>query len=305
MRSIVWISIVVSLIGCHKHEERSGSSSTDQLRAQFSVKMDELRRTSDEAFGWPSVSDCDGLMWAGLALAAGSQVNLAAAELAPGEMHRRPAPCWTKEGGDVGSKSTISQDMLIGYLWGLWRSHDLSALQRLAAYGEAHEVRLGKALVGWVMGQPYPLEAARVFSRLNVVGAVGRMLYGLSGGTDDRTYRKEPTVFGPVAADFEQHLQVLSILLEGELTGEEAKAGLLAINDSMLSRLNDLAASNFDDALFQTALGIYTGDYARAIELLTADTYVLPTYVRGADAYGLVHWLFAAHLVLKHHPDNH
>ncbi len=68
----------------------------------------------------------------------------------------------------------------------------------------------------------------------------------------------------------------------------------------MLSRLREDVAASPDDALFQTALSIYTGDYTKPHALLTSPDYTYPSYVRGDDHYQLVHWLFAAHLVLKY-----
>lgn len=281
-----------------RHGEVDGKGPLEELAAAHAGWLRELAAASDPATGWPSTEDCDATLWAGLAAAAGGPVHLEAAEHEPGVIHRRPArPCWTVADGDVGSRSTVSRDMLTGYLWGVWRAGALPAAVRLADYGQAH---------AWVMGlpesRPFEVELGQ-----NLRGLLCRMIERLSHGGDARACRLEAAVYLPVGKDFEHHLQVLGIALGGEVdVGVPAASPglrLLDVNGQMLARLKEAASDDPDDALFQAALGVYTGDYDRALALLGDPAYVCPSYVRGAPTYCLVHKAFAAALVLRHHPE--
>lgn len=223
--------------------------------------------------GWPSLDDCDGLLWAGLSLAAGGDADLSEAEKAPGELHRRPGTeCYPGE-----SASTISGDMIIGYLWGMWCTKNLPALQRLADYGLAHN---------WVMGEG---PASRTVMRYNDYVLLAKMIYILSNGADVRRFYQLEPVYFDVTADYEEHLQVLSILLYTEVYGK--------IDTASFNRLTQLCTDNPNDALFQAACGLFSGVQTKAISLLTAPEVSYPTYVRGAETYKDVYWRFAARIV--------
>lgn len=291
--------VIICLIGCGKSErtqETSGNvGPADKVAVLHDSMLAKIAVEADPATGWPSATDCDALLWSGLAVASGVQgIKLEQAEYLPGEIHRRPMPsCWNEVEGDVGSKSTISQDMLTGYLWGLWRTGDLAAVQRLAAYGEAH-----KAALGWVMGKPYPERVGEVVMRGNLIGLVGRMLFELSGGYDDRSYRHDTTLYLPVEADYQKHIMVLGILLQGET--RRPVVPLVDIDGQELERLRELSSAYPKDALFQAAMAIYSGDWTKTEELLLDEGYECPSYARGAEIYCEVHIAFAASLLLKY-----
>lgn len=294
MRSkILIIAILAVLIACgilQKHSETDASSTpaTIALEVRFQTKLAELNAKADQETGWPSKDDCDGTLWAGLAAAVGAGVQLQLAEHAPGVIHRRPfTPCWTPEAGDQGSASTVSRDMVTGYLWGIWARRDLGAAQRLADYGQAN---------AWIMGEPAS-DLSRVGMGTNLTGLLCRMVDKLSNGVDSRGCKHIPEAYFPVSADYEEHIQVLAILLQGEANGGLA---LMDIDGMMLDRLNEAVAANPKDALYQAALGVYSGNYIASTNLLNSDSYEYPSYVRGSENYQLVHWLFAASIVLKH-----
>jgi hypothetical protein len=259
------------------------------LRATFAARVQV-----DWEDGWPSKVDCDGTLWAGLACAAGVPVAIQLAEYEPGQVHRRPAPsCW--DGGDRGARATTSQDMLTGYMLCAWRRRDLAALQRLADYGERHD---------WVMGAPASA-TERVVLRRNLRGLLGRMILVLSGGKDRRGYRALAPIYLPVVEDYERHIQVLGIQMQGEVDAETPLAELrdTGIEEHMYQRLKTMAEEAPADALFQGAYHEYSdGDMAAPTALLLDDATPTPTYVRGADTYKLVHWLHAASRVLRRTP---
>jgi hypothetical protein len=293
---IVSLFLICALSACgffknHKEKEASTPTSAEKLRDLFEEKKLVYASLADAATLWPALDDCDGLLWAGLVCAAGIRADVGLAEYEPGVIHRRPyRACWTRADGDLGSKSTVSNDMLLGYLWCGWRSKDLAAMQRLGSYGEKHN---------FIMGEPFPEQAARVVLKPNGQSLLGRIIYDLSDHTDQRSYRDIPLVYLPVAEDFERHLQVLGILLGGELSQLGGETGIVDINGESLARLEENVAGYPGDALFQAALGVYTGDFSAAMSLLEDENYVYPSYVRGAENYKLAHWLFTANLVLE------
>ncbi len=293
--------------------EPSENPRVQELRDADELKRQELAPLLD-ADGYPlGRNDCDLTLWVGEARYAGVPVNLDLVELAPGVIHRRPSPCWTPALGDVGAASTVSNDMLAGYLLGRWQERNLGAFQRLAAQGEANRVYL--PIPGWKLGEPYPEMATRVVMRPNGIGLVGRSLYALSAGADDRSYRKWQPLYGP-GKDFERHVQAVGILTDGlvmeflRLGGLDATADQpqpaptemkLDLTMNELDALNHFVETEPENFFYQAILFRYTGDPATAISLLLDDATPVPSYVRGAHqrAYELIHWLCAAQVVLE------
>ena len=304
-----FLLLLAALLGaCAKDrpvQEATGNvAPATSLREKRAKKFFELQGAVDPDNGWPAPHDCDGMLWAGLTLCTGIPVKLTIAEDKPGHFQRNgndPA-CWSEEHGDKGARATWSPDMETGLLWGAWCSQDYGLLQRHAAYGEAHEERLAGILAGWIMGEPYPAEASRVVIRQNQYGLVGRMLYILTNGQDDRSYRHEGTVYFQAPQDYERHIQTLGILLQGQANDGYRQYGVVSIAEHELDVLKANAQDHPQDALFQAALAVYTGDFRQAHDLLLSETYQYPSYVRGEpqQVLELVHWIFAADLVLKY-----
>lgn len=282
--------------GKNKSQDPGADERLEVLSEKFVGKKEAVSKLLDPETGWPSKTDCDATLWAGKAKAVGLPTKLELAEYEPGQIHRRPPPsCWNKTDGDVGSKSTVSNDMILGYMWGLWNHKDLEAFKRLAKYGEDHN---------WMMGEPAAM-ASRVLLKPNQQGLLGRIIYDLSNGTDNRSYRRLLEYYPEVKEDYEMHLQALGILLQGEVNmdvaNEPSGASLVDINDQMLQRLRDLVDADPKNPLFHAALGVYTGDFEQAITLLLDDTTPVPSYVRGDNHAALsgVEWLFAADVILR------
>jgi hypothetical protein len=281
MRSIAIICAIL-VAACSKHSPKAATPSdlVDTLRGNYDGWLKELAAAKDPNTGWLSLDDCDGALWMGEAVAAGHPGQLVLAEWAPGEIHRRPkasGECYPKE-----SASTVSNDMLTGYMLGMWATKDLDALTHLEAYGEDH---------GWRMGQPDTLTETLLSPE--GVGLLARAAEQLGGSK--KAYDAVPEACLPVQADYEYHIQELAIKLDGAITG--------SVSSLCLNALKTNAATFPNDALMQAVYGIYTGDESKAIALLTDPNYVAPTYVRPVPEYFTIHRLFAAKTVLERYPN--
>ncbi len=315
----VAIVMAYGLVGCSYFDadvpEHSSPSSTEtqQLAVRADNVQAEIEAEADQATGWPSASDCDGTLWAGLACAAGVRnVNIDLAELSSGVIGRRPGPhgdCRSDEQIATRSGSSVSNDMFQGFSWCVWRTKRLDLAQRFATACESRRLLQG-ALPACVIGEPYPESLDRVVLRPNGLSIVGKILYALTDHSDDRDYRTIPSVYSASGADFERHLAALGIALNGELTQGELPLAAPELGVgvfTMFDVLRRLADADANDWTAQAVLGVYTGDYAPSLKLLLAEPMVCPTYARGttdADTaiYCKVSWLFAARLVLAHHP---
>lgn len=298
MVKITWLLVALAASSaCHRKTHDEVEPVADDRLTALEDKFEALKADTalalDAATGWPAPLDCDGLLWAGKAAAVGLPVQVDLAEYSPGELHRRPPPsCWNETDGDVGSKSTISNDMILGWLWAKWSVKDLEALKRLAKYGEVHN---------WVMGSPTSM-ISRVYLKPNQQGLLGRMIYVLSDKADSRTYRHLFESYAEVGQDYERHLQALGIVLQGAVEMDKLEVQLLDITDQMLTRLNELVVAEPQNPLFHAALGIYTGNFDQAFSLLI-DGAPTPTYVRGhsVEVLAKVERLFAMMLVIQAH----
>lgn len=227
--------------------------------------------------GWPSDEDCDGALWAGIALAAGADwVNVSSAVGPDGRPTRRPhSDCGPRElGYNSGSSTTISNDMITGILLGLNHTRDSSTAKRLWDYGYSHS---------WIMGEPN-WYASRVLLRPNGITMLARVLYKVSNGQYDYAARWSAVVYGPVVEDYEGHLLLLGRYLQSKVGGPQY--GMEAAEQLM-------GYYKKSDALAQAV----AGNYSSAAKLLLGN-YQSPSYVRGHDSYHLVHWLLAARIAL-------
>ncbi len=275
--------IALAFVACSPSNHPSDPKPDDlvaKMRTKQAATTVELAGATDPVTGWALARDCDQTLWAGEIRAAGAAIDLNLAEYAAGEIHRRPAALG--ECYPASSATSVSNDMILGYMVGRFAAHDLAALNRLAAYGEAHQ---------WTMG--VPSSEQRVHLSPTGAGLLGRAIEAMGGGK--KPYGIVPDTCLWVAEDYEEHIQVLGIYFDGEVSG--------GVTDICLLRLKDLARERPADALFQAVAGIYTGDEGAALALLTADTYQCPSYVRGADSYCAVHRAFAGKIALTRFGD--
>ena len=244
------------------------------LQEMYDRKLQELREaTSSHAGGWPSDEDCDAALWAGVARAAGADwIDMTAAIQANGRPTRKPyIDCETP----LQSRTTTSNDMMTGIMLGNFVAGNKDALKSLWDYGYAHS---------WIMGYP-EWYVARVLLRPNGISLLARSLYILSDGDLDYAMRLSPVVYGPVSADFEYHLALLSRYLQKLTDGPQYGTEVV---EGIISQVQPL------DALAHAVVG----NKEAAAGLLLSD-YESPTYVRGHPNYHLCHWLLAAYITLS------
>lgn len=290
MHNIVFLLALLACGPLHKTKDPEPNPSVETLRAIYLENKAEAGKVFENGL-WPSRTDCDATLWAGVACLGGLNVSIDEAEYGPGEIHRRPErACWTPKEGDVGSRSSVSNDMLLGYISCSFKRADLPALVRLAEYGEAND---------WIMGEPYPQMAARVLMKPNLRGFLGRALDKLSGGDIKKSYRQWPALYEEIfpKKDYEVHLQIQGLLLHSNINISDYS--LLDLEDHNFKRLKDIVKKYPKDALAQAVYGRYTGDFDKAIILLLDPAFTCPSYVRGDKDYCAAYWLQAAKTVLE------
>ena len=288
---IITIFLICLFLGCGSNSKKVDPADLDEgLDLIAKKKVALLKERLDPVSGWVSHRDCDSLLWNGKLLAVEAFFDIVKIDVAEyasnGRYNRREfPPCYdtTKDHPDQGSASTISNDMLLGLMIGLYTTKNLEALKRLAEYGEKHN---------WVMGDPFPKRADRVVLRPNGIGLLGRMLFALSNGDISKTYRHWPSLYNVPEKSYQRHLTALGIYIQGEvstylkedpvvkdwesvkLTENDSFSGISNKNLNILKGLTDKEPNN---ALFWVIRCLYDGNIDPGVSLLKRQYWV--TYI--------------------------
>lgn len=302
-KKLIIAAILPLLFYCGKKdvEQKPAKGEIETLRDKYNFKVSEAKEKFDKESGWPDAWSCDGTLWAGLARGVGIDiVKIGLAEYQPGQIHRRPTPdCWTN-GIDLGSKSTISRDMLLGYIFGSWKSGDWPRLQRLASYGGSHD---------WIMGEPWPAAAGEVLMTGNLIGLLGRILCGETDYCPD--YAKIPAIHSKSDKDYVQHLTVLYILLDGDVDSrardQHISRGtqLTNITQGAKDLLEWHKNQKPDDVLFNGAWHLYEdGDFSETVSMLLDPEMKYPEWTENKENFNITYWLLSTKLVLDEFPSD-
>jgi len=229
--------MLLLLSGCASRGESSDSPSVphryqlpqDLLEKQAVYRA--LAPSRQNANGFIETDRCDALMMTALLDVGGGPVaNIHAAEEEPGKWLRRDidsGKCYPNNG----AKSSISRDMLLGVMWYAWARRDINILQDMYSYGERNN---------WVMGEG---DIARTGMR-TLRGTLAAVIHALGGpyrpGDELLT---DPQLI--VKDGYEAHLQVLVLLLRGEIYGR--------LSDHSRHVLRGLADSNPNSPIMQAA----------------------------------------------------
>lgn len=213
------------------------------LRAEYK----SLVPTVQDTWGFVDSDKCDSLLYTALLGSVGVDVpDISAAEDPdhPGKWVRRPqfrpgapAPCFIPPDIDNGSKSSISRDMLLGVLWYAWRHQDRAMLERLYNYGNANN---------WTMGEGEITRTGLRTLRGTLVAEIAA-LGGERHPFDELI--NDPELFAD--SSYAAHLQVLHILLSGEIYGR--------LSDHSVQILATLADQNPDVPIMQAAASRWVG----------------------------------------------
>lgn len=259
------LSFVVFVFSCGQKQKTDKIEEVKRAYASNLVDFDYP--------GWPSTEDNDGSLWAGLAARAGLNVYLRAAVQPTGRVTRLP---YKDSQVPSESASSVSNDMILGVISGLYYQRNLESLRAIFEYGKINS---------WVMGYPAYV-VSRVVLKPNNIALLARTIKQLGG--PDHQERLIPLVYVPLQdMDYPTHLQLVSVQLAKDLGVD---------NIFTEAVVQETCSYNEHDAFAMAVCG----QYDKAAELLLGD-YQYPAYVRGHPNYQRVHWLLAAKIVLEAH----
>jgi len=250
MYKLLTLTLLLTLVSCRTYKPHNSTLPSDTY-----TRYVALLPTVQDSNGFVDTGHCDSILHTALiSVIPGTNINLSAAEIGPGQWLRRPAnypECF--ESGE--SRSTISRDMILGVIWSAVANKDLEMLERLWEYGSSH---------AWIMGTPF----YHTILNPNMVSLLSRAIEKLGG--EKYIERKIPLTFGDCDG-YVCHLTALQIALYGYIEGDLSSGQI-----NILKKLVDKAPAN---VLFQALYHKYTnGDYSAVKRLMAKyPTNRLPT----------------------------
>ena len=251
------LAFTISLSACGKIVEPAKTPQADMLellRNRYAENLSKLQ-------GWPSRTDCDATLWAGIAKKGGVTLDITESKETTGQWYRRP----TKDCFDTASsRSDFSNDMAVGVIL----SASDADIKHWFSWVKDKNYKMGRGEIGATLMKP------------NVLGVLGRRL------------GKNLAPRLPYAAndkDYVRHIQSLMIYIDGLSTGY-----LKSEEIQLLAKYND-----GKDYLIAAIIAKYHGNHDSVIKLLLKEGKP-PSYVRGdqPERYRLAHWLLSASIVL-------
>ena len=269
--------LFILLSSCHKKDKLPQPVSVPRLQELIDKKTTYCRLALKNAKALQyNIHGCDSLLHASLLGVACGKVPIEKFEVSPGKWNRKTThDCYPQ-----GSKSTISNDMLLGLIHYLWSTKDVVNVQELIAYGETH---------GWVMGDADPKDRdgqSRILLSPNLIAK----LYDIEKRLTDSSRADAKHVEYPVAyinKGFASHLDVVNILLTARIYG--------GISSQARQILEGQAKRQPDNALYQFAYHLFKSDYdvTSSVELLLNEkhfpTNSLPTSSNHCTNYLFMH----------------
>lgn len=241
MYKLLTLTFLLTLVNCRTHKPHN-----KPLEQSIEQRYLDLLPTVQDQNGFVDTDHCDSLLHTGLiSVIPGTNIDLTAAEIAPGKWLRRPIdyPECFKAGK---SRSTISRDMLLGVIWSAVANKDLDMLERMWEYGAARS---------WIMGMPF----YHTILNPNMLSLLARAIKKLGGPS--YIEGKIPLTFGSCDG-YVCHLTALQIALLGNIQGDLSSGQI-----DILKELVDKAPANI---LFQALYHKYTdGDYSAVKALIS------------------------------------
>jgi hypothetical protein len=249
-------------VSCKKSERKDQVSISDDLREKVKAKRNLYLSLQHEALNEHGYAHkkCDSIGFTALCKASQGckDANLYASE-DNGRWYRSPEKdCFDK--GE--SKSDISKDMALMLFIAFYETKDLDALHRFRSYAEANN---------YIMGRPSDNAEgiSRVLMTPGLILTMQRLDKKLSGlevpADPDDSDRALPVI----NKGFQAHLDILSIWLNGELTGKVSSSDQFVLRSQVERQPRN--------ALFQAVYHLYEdGDQTKAFEIL-ADENLFPS----------------------------
>lgn len=237
----------MSSCGTHKPHSNNNIQRDSELRHKIDVYK-ELILNHQDSKGFIMTEECDSVLFSSL-ISEIIPVEIEVAKDQDNSWHRRPVyyeNCYPDY-----SESEISRDMFIGIFRYIWKNKRLDLAEEIFQYGLDNNWIMGKGLI------------SRTYLTPNMRTLLSEIIYRL-GGEDHYIYRSLPILYSKTDG-FKAHLQVLNILLEGELKKELSK--------SRIELLKQYAEDNPRNALMTYTYHKYTdGDMSSVIDVLMDET---------------------------------
>lgn len=251
---IACVFLLLFSVGCGwiqslKKEKKERPDTKEDARIVDVLSKFQLYNSKIESHrdidGFILTDACDSLLFSSLLVAVGKNVNLRAA-IKDGVAFRRPltyVPCYPGF-----SRSSMSRDMLIGLLWGIWATKDKALLSEFMNKTLDNHGKLGEGAAETLLVTP--------------------ALWATMGDMDERLNGKKhpilqsyPQSWSVPVRGFEAHLRMLHIQLRYEVTGK--------VGNSERAALAAIASAEPNNALAQALIAQHsTGDFGPAIDAL-------------------------------------
>lgn len=247
--------IITSALGCRREHKASPEANPDsRLEAKRQLYCDlSAGLVAERNY---VVGKCDGLLFASLRGIACGDGGISEFQNSNGQWFRnREHDCFvpTNVPPNQGADSTISRDMILGAMSHMWFEKNAAQIDSTIAYGKAND---------WVMGQAK--DDATLISKCllspNLISVLFDIQSKIAGAASlVRTDESDDAL--PINTGFRAHLDVVGILLKGDLYG--------AITDGELGTLKAQAERQPRNALFVASHALYSGgDQSAAMDLL-------------------------------------
>lgn len=266
------------LASCAKPTVEPAPTMPDRLelvKSKVAELQDEARSLMDKD-GLAIQDQCDAPLWNGkLATALPSEVNLEAYEQEESGKFCRTKDCICYPNERSGS--SWSRDMSLGMLSGLFAQGNLGAIERHIAYGDKR---------GWVMGEGAPSRTVYSPALISLWYKAARLL------GRDYGYVEVGNAYPPGLDDFEAHLQMMNVYLNGEMDG--------AITGTMLARISEHSERLPSIRFYRSLKEKWDETFSASIDLCLDDNHIDGDYVRCSEQdCELVERLFVCNYILS------
>jgi hypothetical protein len=210
----------------------------NNLELKYKFYISEQHKVTDK-YGFILSDECDSLLFTGL-IGSIPEVEVyidAAFDKKSGMWHRRPVekPCYDcKNNKPMGSKSSISRDMLLGLAYYCYFNKRLDISEQIIKHALTHFGFMGKGALSRINIMP------------SLLGTFVWISYKL-GGPSRPLLRAIPTLASKDVGDYQAHLAVLHALLRDKITGTTSKSHQKVYSTQ--------ANRNPENGLFQYAAG--------------------------------------------------